>query len=91
MTVLLSVDRTCADARPWLKSVRQEAASASQRKITDRSSREVELKRLAAEPAKLATNMIDGFMVWHQNEHLDLKIGPVPRPWSQHTEKRSGR
>jgi hypothetical protein len=42
-------------------------------------------------PAKLATTMVNGYMVWYQNEFLDERLGLVPRPWKRRKDKRTGR
>ena len=42
-------------------------------------------------PAKLPTNMVNGYMVWYQNEFLDERIGPMPKPWKRRKDKRTGR
>jgi len=38
------------------------------------------LADMAAKPRK-ASEMMDGYMVWVQNEHLDFFVGELPSNW----------
>jgi hypothetical protein len=51
------------------KTAREQAAAAA--------AREEALARLASEPTKIKTNLVDGYFIWERNEHLTLRVCSV--------------
>lgn len=91
--MLVRQDRDSADSRPWLPQLQQKAARAAQLEAERERQHQIALQAAAVanQPKKRPTQMVDGYMVYEQNEHLDLKVGPLPRPWVKKLDKRSGR
>lgn len=59
--------------------------------IEEEEQRAVELEAVADEPAEEKTVAVNGYFTWAANEHLELKVGPLERPWREKTDEATGR
>lgn len=48
-------------------------------------------EKLQTEPKQLSTNIVDHHVVYVQNEHLDLAVGPLPKRYRKAIDPVSGR
>lgn len=88
---LVNQDEAQRAKRDWLRHVQREAAEAEAARREAEWHKKKKLKDIANEPKKVATRFVNGYMIWFQNEHLDIRVGPLPYPWKQKVDSLSGR
>jgi myosin-3 len=80
--------------RDWMDKVVEQAQNAEAEQLEQEEDRKEQLAQIEASqdvPAEEPTTMVNGYMVFAQNEHLDLKVGPLERPWRKKLDEATGR
>jgi myosin-3 len=90
MKVIADFDASQTD-RPWMGKLMEQAQNAEAEAIEIEEQRKEELAAVQDEPKEEKTTVVNGYMVWQQNEHLDLKVGPLERPWRKKVDEATGR
>jgi len=94
---ITKVDEVEGPDRPWMNKLMEVAQNAEAEAIEVEEERQeqlealVELEAAGDEPKEEATTPVNGYFTYAQNEHLDLKVGPLERPWREKTDEATGR
>merc|ERR1712127_1179942 len=91
MRVLAKKDEEIGTDRPGMGQLMEKAQDAEAEAMEEEEQRQEELAAVADEPKEEKTAIVNGYMVWAQNEHLELKVGPLERPWREKTDEATGR
>eukprot|EP00043_Microstomoeca_roanoka_P015730 m.157834 g.157834 ORF g.157834 m.157834 type:complete len:1018 (+) comp16320_c2_seq1:150-3203(+) len=91
MTALKAEDASKQEERKWLHRVKQEAARQEALKAQREAERLAKLEAIKNQPLKFKTTPYNGFFVWERNEHLELHVGKLPKPWKMKLDKRTNR
>jgi myosin heavy subunit len=91
MKKLAKIDDVEGADRPWMGKLMETAQNAEAEAIEEEEQRAVELEAVADEPAEEKTVAVNGYFTWAANEHLELKVGPLERPWREKTDEATGR
>lgn len=90
-------DEKHVDDREWLERVKMQAALAEADRIAKEQENKQELQQLqqvATTDTTLKeskTRPLGGYLVWERNEHYDLRVGELERPWKKRQHEQTGR
>eukprot|EP00040_Diaphanoeca_grandis_P028910 m.168213 g.168213 ORF g.168213 m.168213 type:complete len:1032 (-) comp31505_c0_seq1:303-3398(-) len=86
-------DEKHVEDRDWLERVKMQAALAEADQRAKEQAKQEELARRTqeAEPKESRTRPINGYFVWERNEHYDLLVGELERPWKMRVDEATGR
>lgn len=84
-------DEKESESRPWMERLKEQAQNAEAEAAEMEEVRAEALAQVADEPEETKTEMVNGYFVWAQNEHLDLKVGPLQKPWRKKLDETTGR
>lgn len=87
------VDDELGTDRPGFGKLMEQAQNAEAEAMEMEEQRKEELEKIevADEPKEEKTTPVNGYFVWAANEHLDLKVGPLERPWRKKVDEATGR
>jgi len=88
---LVDIDVKEKDSRNWMDRVAEQAENAEAEALEVEEMREEALAKVEDEPKEIKTEMVNGYFMWQQNDHLDLKVGPLERPWRKKLDETTGR
>ena len=91
MRVLAKKDEEIGTVRPGMGQLMEKAQDAEAEAMEEEEQRQEELAAVADEPKEEKTTPVNGYFTWAANEHLELKVGPLERPWREKTDEATGR
>merc|ERR1712127_1108140 len=91
MRVLAKKDEEIGTDRPGMGQLMEKAQDAEAEAMEEEEQRQEELAAVADEPKEEKTTPVNGYFTWAQNEHLELKVSPLERPWREKTDEATGR
>jgi myosin-3 len=89
--LLVGVDAKEKDSRNWMDRVAQQAENSEATALELEEMRKDALAKVEDEPKEIKTEMVNGYFMWQQNDHLDLKVGVLERPWRKKLDETTGR
>eukprot|EP00729_Bicosta_minor_P004248 gene4248-12397_t len=91
MRVLAKKDEEIGTDRPGMGQLMEKAQDAEAEAMEEEEQREEALAAVADEPKEEKTTPVNGYFTWQANEHLELKVGPLERPWREKVDEATGR
>ena len=91
MRVITKVDEDEFPNRDWMGKIMESAQNAEAEAVEVEQQRAEELQAVADEPKEEKTTPVNGYFTWAVNERLDLKVGPLERPWRKKVDEATGR
>lgn len=79
------------DNRPWMGRLQEQAQNGEAAALEAEEVRTEQLAAVADEPKMEKTEPVNGYFVWAMNEHLDLNVGALERPWRKKVDEATGR
>lgn len=86
-----AIDVKEKDSRTWMDRVTEQAENAEAEALEVEEMRKDALAKVEDEPTEIKTEMVNGYFIWQQNDHLDLKVGALERPWRKKLDETTGR
>ncbi|EDQ88665.1 uncharacterized protein MONBRDRAFT_32844 [Monosiga brevicollis MX1] len=73
--------RKLAERREFLERLRQDQARRAEEEARRAAALSMAQARRAQEEPRKRTKPTNGYMIWQQNEHFELSVGPLPPQW----------